>query len=409
MKRLNFSLLLISSFLFAAAVLTGCKREPTPTPSEPAYEVSLSDIHVNDPISITKNSIGFKKLVFTYPTKNVAGETVRASAIMLIPSSIYNAAEKPKLDYMVLSSHGATTNPNEVPSYGDKTEQLEHLIGSRNAVGIAADYIGFGESSEQLQAFAYGDLNAMTSLDAVICARKWLESQGYTWEDKLANAGFSQGGQTAMHVQKLVDTTAYGSLVNVTKTFAGGGCYDMVTMVDCSIDGYNPPLMPSVIWLGIASYNSLSNMGYSLDTIFKDADHIQDLLDKEADLSTGMMQAWSTSLQPDMLNPDSALRNGIRQKTASFNCKFTPKTTSKILMFSDSHDDVVPTENSDDLFSYFNSQDFTMTRIESAEQADFSQDNVYIRYSTGTYGTGCHRTAGSDFYTGVATELQRNW
>ena len=79
---------------------------------------------------------------------------------------------------------------------------------------------------------------------------------------KSANVGFSQGGQTAMHAQKLVDTTSYGYLVKITKTFAGGGCYDLKITVDKSLDSgnsiYNPPKMPAVIWLGLETVRKLS-------------------------------------------------------------------------------------------------------------------------------------------------------
>ena len=79
-------------------------------------------------------------------------------------------------------------------------------------------------------------------------------------------------------------------------------------------------------------------------------------------------------------------------------------------MFSDSNDDVVPTKNSDDLFDYFNKNGFTMTKIEEGEEiSDFSKDNVYIRYSTGTYGRGCHMTANNIFMNTVANELAKNW
>ncbi|MBR6914306.1 MAG: hypothetical protein IKN34_11010, partial [Treponema sp.] len=82
----------------------------------------------------------------------------------------------------------------------------------------------------------------------------------------------------------------------------------------------------------------------------------------------------------------------------------------KILMFSDSNDDVVPTKNSDELFDYFNANGFTMTKIEEGDAiSDFSKDNVYIRYSTGTFGHGCHMKANDIFMDTVANELAKNW
>ncbi|MBR6914090.1 MAG: hypothetical protein IKN34_09890 [Treponema sp.] len=394
-------------------VMSACKDEEEEVA---AYEVSLSEIVAKSPVdysytpSGSTDAVELKKIVFSYPTENVAGERVTASASIMMRSSLYSSKDKAK--FMVLVHHGAMTKNAEAPSVNESTDYLPLMVASADAIGVEADLIGFGASVNETQAFAYGDVNAKTSLHALICARKYLNSLGYTWEDKLANVGFSQGGQTAMHVQKVVDTDSfYASNVNVTKTFAGGGCYSINTTVDESIDAYNPPLMPAVIWLGLASYNALTGLGVSNEDIFVDTSILDELLDKQHDMSPNMKgNAWSVSLKSEMLTEKSEIRTKIRSKVAGFNCFFKPKSTSKILMFSDSNDDVVPTKNSDELFDYFNANGFTMTKIEDGDEiSDFSKDNVYIRYSTGTYGRGCHMTANTVFMNTVANELATNW
>ena len=63
-----------------------------------------------------------------------------------------------------------------------------------------------------------------------------------------------------------------------------------------------------------------------------------------------------------------------------------------------------------DFKEQFNKNGFSMTKIESGDAiSDFTADNVYIRYSTGTFGTGCHITANKIFMAGVADELAKNW
>lgn len=372
------------------------------------YNVALSDIQVDENMEPqTRDGKNYKKIVFSYPTRNVAGESVRASAIIVMPAEYYKAEPNPEFDFTILMNHGATTVKSKVPSCDENLENLERLIADKKAIGVASDYIGF-ESQQQPQAFAFGDVNARTSLQALICARKWLSSLGYSWKDKLANVGYSQGGQTAMHVQKLVDTTSVYGSIGITKTFAGAGPYDINTTVDKSLSDFKPSaLAPWVVWLGLISYNRLAKLGVDEDLIFK---NITEIESKVLNLTyTGGVPSapWSDSLKPDMLDESSALRKSISKKIAGYNCNFTPKPSSKILMFSDSNDDVVPTKNSDDLFDCFNARGFTMQKKENSTA--FSEDNVYIRFSTGTFqeGYGTHSSGGTEFMTKLAVELAK--
>jgi dienelactone hydrolase len=404
-KHLSFFFVLMAVAGFFAVGCGSASGTDNPYVELP-YNVALSDIQVDVSSALQeRNGKNYKKIVFSYPTRNVAGESVRASAIIVMPAEYYNAEPKPEFDFAVLMNHGATTAKKNVPSHGGNLADFEKLIADKKAVGVAADYIGF-ESSGQIQAFAFGDVNARTSLQALICARKWLSSLGYSWKDKLANVGYSQGGQTAMHVQKLVDTTSVYGSINITKTFAGAGPYDISTTVNKSLSDYNPALAPWVVWLGLISYNRLLKMGFDENSIFKNkADIESKVLDLDYDGGVSPA-AWSDSLKPDMLNESSALRKSISKKIAGYNCNFTPKPSSKILMFSDSNDDVVPTKNSDDLFDCFNARGFAMLKKEA--DTDFSEDNVYIRFETGTFGQGTHGTGSDEFMNKLAAELA-NW
>ncbi len=407
-KHLSFFFVFIAAASFFALSCGSASGTDNPYVELP-YNVELSDIQVDESVEPqTRDGKSYKKIVFSYPTRNVAGESVRASAIIVMPAEYYNADPKPEFDFTVLMNHGATTAKKNVPSHGGNLADFEKLIAEKKAVGVAADYIGF-ESSGQIQAFAFGDVNARTSLQALICARKWLSSQGYSWKDKLANVGYSQGGQTAMHVQKLVDTTSVYGSINITKTFAGAGPYDINTTVNKSLSEYKPKaLAPWVVWLGLISYNRLLKMGFDENSIFNDKSDIESKvlnLDYDGGVSPA---AWSDSFKDGMLDESSALRKSISKKIAGYNCNFTPKPSSKILMFSDLNDDVVPTKNSDDLFDCFNARGFTMLKKESS--TDFSEDNVFIRFSTGSFqeGYGTHSSGGTEFMTKLAVELA-NW
>ena len=436
MKKRNLFLCALILFAFA-----GCKS-PTQT-EEPIIETSEITTYDKYDEPITQAEIikevsedGFRKIIFDYPSTDVENNSVRVSGIICMDLDFYNSAEK-LADYTILVNHGATPKWDDCPSRNGGKELCGYLSGlessGENVIGIAPDYLGLGSSKNELQAFVFGDVNARASLDALIWGRKILEAKGFTWEDKVANIGYSQGGQTAICVQKLVDTDSNYSNITISKTFAGDGVYNIKTMIEESLKN-EKPILPSVIFLGTASYNRILKLGFDESKIFKDPDLIEEyIMSKKYDLMNSMLKLvlalqvktggavslnnyhyWSHYLTDDMLDTNSDLYNDILSAVEPYTNYWTPIPTTKIVLFTADNDDIVPSKNSDNLFEYFkkNSSVWKKTEAITNVDTDFSADNIYIRYheeGESSLTNIIHQKGGERFSSKVVAELKAHW
>ncbi len=441
MKKRNLFLCALILFAFA-----GCKS-PTQT-EEPIIETSEITTYDKYDEPITQAEIikevsedGFRKIIFDYPSTDVENNSVRVSGIICMNLDFYNSADK-QADYTILVNHGATPKWDDCPSRNGGKELCGYLSGivssGKNVIGIAPDYLGLGSSKNKPQAFVFGDVNARTSLDALYWGRKILEAKDFTWEDKVANIGYSQGGQTAICVQKLVDADEYPD-ITITKTFAGDGVYNIRTMIEESLKN-ETPILPSVIFLGTASYNRILKLGFDESKIFKNPDLIEEyIMSKKYDLMNSMVYLvmalnakngvsisltdynnfseytkWSNFLTADMLDTTSDLYNDILSAVEPYTFYWPPKSTTKIVLFTADNDDIVPSKNSDNLFDYFkkNSSVWEKTEAITNVDTDFSADNIYIRYheeGTSSLTNIIHQKGGERFSSKVVAELIAHW
>ena len=436
MKTRSLFLFTVILFIFA-----GCK---SPTQSEEDLtETSKITSYDKYDAPITKAEIikevsedGFRKIIFDYPSTDVQNNPVRVSGIICIDLDFYNSDDK-HADYTILVNHGATPKWDDCPSRNGGKELCGYLSGivssGKNVIGIASDYLGLGSSKNIPQAFVFGEVNARTSLDALIWGRTLLKDKGFSWEDKVANIGYSQGGQTAICVQKLVDTEETYSDITITKTFAGDGVYNIKTMIEESLKN-EKPILPSVVFLGTASYNRILKLGFDESKIFKDPDLIEEyIMSKKFDLKDSMSQLimglykktndtsllknysdWSLYLTDDMLDTNSDLYNDILSAVESYTNYWIPKPTTKIVLFTADNDDIVPSKNSDNLFEYLRSHSSIWENAKAITDADtdFSANNIYIRYHE--YGESSltniiHEKGAKTFSSKVIEELKTNW
>lgn len=417
-KKILFSLSFLLVFLFAS-----CTNEPEESRYVPDEGEILNVVEEN----------GFTKISFLYPSVDAANDPVGVSGIICMKSSFYKAKDK-HADYTILVSHGATTKWDDCPSEDGGSELCSYLSGitedGQKVIGIAPDYLGLGASRDELQAFAYGEVNGKASLDALIWGRKILKDKGFSWENKVANVGFSQGGQTAICVQKLVDTSKKYKDIKITKTYAGDGVYDIQTMIEASLDDPTP-ILPSVVLLGIASFNRVFDLGIDESAVFKEPQAVEDyLMSKEYGLLDSMKQLviaaslkaggainldnyrdWSHYLKPSMLKKDSALYKKIMKTIKPYNNFWTPKADSRIVLFTAVNDDVVPSANSEKLFEYFvnsGNSDWSSTCKTDNIDTAFSNDNIYICYreaGESTLDNIIHDKASNRFKTKVIEDL----
>ncbi len=227
--------------------------------------------NINDPLEImtgltaeivypVSTLVGLK---FVYPYVDPKGKPVMLSGIICIPKTLYKQQDK-KAQGIMLYNHYTIATDEECPSYGvvpgkgakglKEISALElkvkidafginedngnDTIGLKNhkIITVAADYYGFGETNKAVQYYCEGNYNARASLEALKAAKNLLTQLGYSWDDYLLNVGYSQGGQTAIAVQKLVDSGEYNE--KISATYAGSGPYDLTATYHSYIDAH---------------------------------------------------------------------------------------------------------------------------------------------------------------------------
>ena len=168
-----------------------------------------------------------RRIIYEYPSKDVDGNTVTISGVMMIPSDIINGTP---CDGIMLFNRATLASPDESPTTGNH-ELLNGLIANPlkpNYILVMSDFIGYGASINHPSFYLSGDVNARNALDGLLAARHILDDQQLPQGKYLFNLGFSQGGTESLYVAKLRDMEYKDRGITFTKTFAGGGPTDFV-------------------------------------------------------------------------------------------------------------------------------------------------------------------------------------
>ena len=362
------------------------------------------------------NKPNLMALVFNYPSTDQNGKTITLSAVIYMHKDLQTS--KGKADFLLLYNRGTLLKSATCPSeFGNQNDANALIEAKTKAIAICADYMGFGESKDKDQAYCCGVLNARASLDALRNAKKLLADKGYTWEDKLYNIGYSQGGQTTIAVQKLVDTTKpYCDEITITKTFAGGGTYDMKVTADESIK-MTTPYAPEYTLLCIYTYNAFFDTGIKNDsTIFKDLDALKasKIFSKPGSSEQFTNKPLTTWLKDSILPKEtsSVEKDGELYKKVidvyalDQACYWTPKATTHISLFHASNDEIVPSKNSDALYDYLKKVGYNIAKVDNPSSSTTLEGDTYIKCEvTAPSPYPVHGYASSLWQTKVIAEL----
>jgi len=235
-----------------------------------------------------------------YTTVGVHGELVVVSAGIYLPAG---ATEPLPL---VSVSHGTLTQKSNVPSNtGIIAQGIGHA--SHGSVAVFADYIGMGTDAGDFPPYLVADVGATTSLDALRATRQLLQDKGLSLDGRLFLSGYSQGGQVAMALARLIESDPR-SRFRVTAAAPAAGPYDLYGSARNGFSRTTPyvPLSIYVIY-GVSALNATYGIADRLDELLTpSAAAIGEKL-----LTAGMTQAelvasvpkiGSQAMQPDVLN-----------------------------------------------------------------------------------------------------------
>ena len=264
---------------------------------------------------------------------------------------------------IMLYNHFTVYRADQCPSLGYLGEQAM-IVGS-GLITISPDYYGFGVTEDKPQAYCISRDNAQAAVDALIEGRKLLANMGFRWKDNLFNVGYSQGGQTSLAVVRLI-TEKYPN-IHITKTFAGGGSYDLpatyrrFVVIDRSA-------MPSTVISVMLAYNHFKELGIARDSMFLEPvlSHIDDwVLNKrytreEIDALVGTNDL-SVFISPAMMDTNSSVSHRMMAALDGDNlCKgWTPRSDESLMLVHHTLDGAVPVENTLNLIAFLQQQGVT--------------------------------------------------
>ena len=339
------------AFIFMASFLTfnACSKDDEPEP--PATDLPLAEAYITD--STTLSPSGLKVYNFVYPSTDPYGDPIMLSGAITLSSSITRQAPARG---MLLYNHFTVYRADQCPSRGELDMQTR--MAPSGLITVSADYYGFGVTNHHHQAYCISAVNAQASIDALLAARKLLSAMGYSWDDPLFNAGYSQGGQTTVAVLRLV-AQKYPD-IDFTYSFAGAGSYDIPEtyrqFVDTTIAG-----MPSTVISVLLSYNEFLRLGIPHEEIFTEhvLSHIDDWIyskrytREEIDAKVGSLSIFQYAT-PAVTDTSTTLARRFFEAFESDNlCRgWQPRGTEHIMLFHNSKDITVPIANTHNLYNF---------------------------------------------------------
>ncbi len=354
MKRIIFILLVIVAHV-AANAQTYVWKDGLPVVADPD-SITFVAPDMGAQILNIDEEYGSQKITYLYLTKDYEGKPLWQSAVLYLSNK---QVESKYVGKMALYNHYTIMSSDEAPSAGKVWDLQAAAIGMGMSV-VCPDYEGFGFSSDRTQAYCFAEANARASIDALLAAREWLVGEGYTLSDTLVNYGYSQGGQTALAALKL-SQTEYKDKVRFNMSIAGDGPYDLTLTYHKFLE-WQKVGMTAALPLTVITLNELFHLNLDYKNLFLsplDTNWKMWFLSKKFDLTEASQLIAQDSIQqyiqPVYCDSTSAEVRSILNYADLLNVTngWTPDSDTQLKMYHSQNDDVVPFENSRNLYRFF--------------------------------------------------------
>ncbi len=340
----------IPTLICIALLLTACHKD-NPVPEPQPQPQPTGDIYITD--SVRYEAEHTTAYNYVYPSTDPEGRPVVLSATITVGD---NVKQSKSARGIALYNHFSIYRADQCPSQGEIS--IQKTLSGWPLITVSADYYGFGATVSEHQAYCIPSANAQASVDALIAAEELLAGMGYSWDDTLFNIGYSQGGQTAIGVTKLVAQRHPD--IKITCTLAGAGPYDIAAtysqMMQDTTGGH-----PSNVVSVLLAYNEYSHLGMEPSQMFVEpvASHIDEwfyskrFTRQEIDtlIGTGAVDAY---IAPALIDIESDYSSQLVQALESDNlCQgWTPRSDEAIYLFHNTQDNIVPLVNTMNLYRF---------------------------------------------------------
>lgn len=354
MKRIIFILLVIVAHV-AANAQTYVWKDGLPVVADPD-SITFVQPDMGAQIVSIDEQYGSQMITYLYLTKDYEGKPLWQSAVLYLSSKQVTSKHVGK---MALYNHYTIMSSDEAPSAGGTWDLQVAAMGSGMAV-VSPDHEGFGYSSDRMQAYCFAEANARASLDALLAAREWLVGEGYMLSDTLVNYGYSQGGQTTVAALKL-SQTEYKDKVRFNMSIAGDGPYDLSLTYHKFLE-WKKWGLTAALPLTVITLNELFHIGLDYTDLFLPPlanNWKMWFVSKKFDMTEASQLIAQDSIQqyiqPVYCDSTSAEVQSILTYAGRLNVtnSWTPDPDTKLKMYHSQNDDVVPFENSRNLYRFF--------------------------------------------------------
>lgn len=169
----------------------------------------------------------YMTLVLNYPSTDTQGRQVWLSGRIYYSCS--TSGEIINTDHILLYNHFTISSDAECPS---NSHELHACLAANGGILVCPDFIGYGLSRDKDHPYCVPEVTAVNALDMVRATRAYFASIGNKLEQDIPfyNIGYSQGGFSALAVQKYIETHNLLDEFNLTASYCGGGPYSEETM-----------------------------------------------------------------------------------------------------------------------------------------------------------------------------------
>jgi pimeloyl-ACP methyl ester carboxylesterase len=414
MKFVYFAVLCVAT-LFMTGCSSSSNDEPT-TPSSDALEVvSSTDMQPSEIIGLltqyapsaapvleeSRASGSYMALINAkmqiLGLTSVKSDVVRFKSVgkdgaeLYQTGKIYIPQQTSPLRGIIIANHYTITQNSEAPS---QTFQLEGAASLLGYAVVMADYIGFGETKAMPQTYLCADLTAHSSVDLALCTYKYLNDMGYKFvyaDNEVYNEGYSQGGEVALAVQKLIESE-YADKFTIRKTFAGAGPYDIAATFKTMIANNNSPIS-AVMPLTFIAMNYYYGLNLDFSKYFKEPllsnyDKWINSKDYNTTQIDGLLGTTKVDaiLTANALNPDAAEMKAVNETLEKNSLvKWSPK--APIALFHSTTDNVVPDLNSKEAYEYFKANSSATVTFDNADYGSHytAALQFYMKYALAIY------------------------
>lgn len=367
-------------------------------------------------------SFGFKSVKILYNTKDMHGNDIVASGLLIIPSATdeyqeerKDNGEPPYSVSMINENHGTIFTDAEAPTNSivllDSPEMTANeqlyatMVSYAGFAAVIPDYIGYGASKDTAHPYMLKEASARASLDMIRASVRYMTDTSVAFNTQLYISGYSQGGHTAMALTQEIEETA-NSEFNLMGVASMAAPHDLEALGDIELDASHTMIYPAFLGYladSYAYYNediSLSDLVLEENTTMYHSLFGGDYINVEIHGALGLTENYGfTTYTADHLFKISLLddyQNDVNTG-AIFRDKFIENSTydwapkTKVNLIHCQEDEIIPytmSQKAYDTFDEKGSENVTLSLIPSSmiPEASLEDPFVHSRCATTAYG-----------------------